>query len=231
MAKKKPADDHNQNESDRKRNEDYERRMARGAREEGEAPIELHTRKPQPGVFGIDDSQFNPTRRAVICDALTSKLKWPCCIWGEVGRGKTYLAAAIYMQWIGTAVWMTYTEFCRHAWKVTTDGELNLSDGDGRPLELSIETWWDHVANAGVFVLDDVGVGEYRESRNEAVKELLDRRDGKPLILTSNLAPENMDRRSLYALFDDRVMSRIRKGRRIELTGPDLRGVGQESAA
>ena len=187
--------------------------------------VERERRLPW-SVAAIDRTMFNSSRQIIIQRATANDFRWPCCIYGEVGRGKTYLAAAIYMDWPGPAVWFTYTEFCRHVAQLKSTGELHFSTNDGASYEFSLDSWWEYLTNAGLVVIDDIGVGKLEEARNEALWEILERRRHKPLILTSNLSPDNTDKESLYGHFDTRVLSRIQGGECIQLGGYDLRASG-----
>ena len=57
--------------------------------------VERERRLPW-SVAAIDRTMFNVSRQVIIQRATDNEFRWPCCIYGEVGRGKTYLAAAIY---------------------------------------------------------------------------------------------------------------------------------------
>ena len=73
-------------------------------------------------------------------------------------------------------------------------------------------------------VLDDVGDRNVTAHRQAAILDLINWRDGRPLILTGNLSPTE-----LPALFEDRVVSRILSGCSLLFEGPDMRLSGMTS--
>ena len=65
-------------------------------------------------------------------------------------------------------------------------------------------------------VLDEIGSGE--KPHYDAVKRILDEREGKPLVAISNL-----DLASVATVYDARVASRMAAGTLMELLGADRR--------
>ena len=126
---------------------------------------------------------------------------FPIYLHGAVGRGKSFLAAAIYVRLDINAVFWRYSDFIADV--------IN---------ERSTCTRWDVARHAPVLIMDDIGVGMTHEIRNEAFGKLLDIRKGQPTLFTGNVMPKD-----LPTHFDARITSRIGEGSLFELTGPDLR--------
>jgi hypothetical protein len=191
----------------------------------------------------LDWDKFTLQRQSLIADAVNNKIKWPLYAFGEVGIGKTFLAAAMYMGWAESSspIWMSYTQFCERCERLRDGRGVTIPHGVTSRDYSSFEEWWRYLAAASVVVIDDFGilddlgtagnlssdVLQSRRYRNEWAIELLDQRLNKPLILTGNLAVENTVHnnrlKSIYEVFDNRLISRLKAGRPIELHGSDLR--------
>lgn len=179
--------------------------------------------RPLPdGVADLDESRIPPETMATLRKH-AARGEWPFYFKGEVGRGKSYTAAAVYRRWTGRARWMSFVEFCDRSMRLAKEGELNIYV-DGRLCEYTRESWWRGIADMGLVVLDEIGSGMSHEWRNETLWNLLEKRKGKPLILTGNLTLDQ-----LRTKFDERVQSRIKAGTIIDFTGRDLRIDGLES--
>lgn len=70
-------------------------------------------------------------------------------------------------------------------------------------------------------VIDDIGVREASQAQSEAMLLLLNERRAKPMILTGNLKPSELNK-----AYDDRIVSRLTAGIVIEVTGGDQRAQG-----
>lgn len=228
-SKKRAQPEKEMSETDRLRRDEYWRKMREGTPTAVSAPAKAD-RKIPGREFDIDLHKFTQARLSIIRDAVSGNMKWPMYIYGEVGRGKTFLAAAIYKEWAsnGPVLWMPYTQYCDRCDDLRLKRELCITDGF-RNFEFSVETWWDYIRAADLVVIDDLGVGEKGPWRNEWIFELLERRHRKPLIFTSNLhfdnlqGPMNIAHSTIFEVFDGRVISRIREGRPIHLQGHDMR--------
>lgn len=223
MAKRKKA----MSDSDAERLKQYNAKMLIEPKRPQQFYSELERPRRIPwSIRQIDESLFTTQRKVISQHAVNAEFQFPLVLWGDVGPGKTYLAAHVYMKFPTTAVWFISSEFFRKTADVLEHGELFSEDEAGNSTEYSIQTWWGFLTEAGLVVIDDVGVGEKSTSHNEALWELMERRRHKPLIFTSNRSPDNSDRLSLWEIYDERVMSRIHGGTCIQLSGHDLRAAG-----
>lgn len=119
-------------------------------------------------------------------------------LWGDVGGGKTFYAAAIVNALIDQGVPAVMTTLPQLTARMQKDF------GAERKQVLSM------VKSAPLLVLDDVGTERHTEYGNELVYEVINERykAQKPLIVTTNLSmeavksPEDMSRRRIY----DRIL-------------------------
>jgi len=68
--------------------------------------------RPLPdGVADLNTNRIPPETMATLRHH-AKRGEWPFYFKGEVGRGKSYTAAAVYHLWTGSAVWMSFVDFC-----------------------------------------------------------------------------------------------------------------------
>lgn len=93
-------------------------------------------------------------------------------------------------------------------------------DADGRePVKATSETFWKHVTQCELFVLDELATREkVSDFHYTAVKRVLDRREGKPLVVLSNATLAAVE-----SIYDDRIASRLASGTVLNLDGEDRR--------
>lgn len=195
--------------------EQYLARLRLADRASKQSPTEQ--RRPLPdGVADLDESRI-PAGTLERLRIHASKGEWPLYLKGEVGRGKSYTAAAVYRRWTGTAVWMNFFDFCDRAMRLAKDGELSMYV-NGTAVEYTRENWWRGIVSVGLVVIDEIGSGKSHEWRNEALWNLLEKRKGRPLILTGNI-----DLDGLGEKFDERIQSRIAAGAPVTFQGRDMR--------
>ncbi len=149
---------------------------------------------------------------------------WPLYFFGEAGRGKSYMAALIYAEWpqkiredSGTIDWNCEPVF----WRAS---DISGDIANARFKGTGISDFRGQVKRASLIVLDDIADRNITDARRAALLDLLEWRDGLPLILTGNFDPNELK----DVLIDDRVLDRIQKGRQIKFTGPSLRTSGLE---
>lgn len=114
--------------------------------------------------------------------------EWPWYIHGNGGRG---VACAVYRKWCGSAQWLPFVDVCQ--------GKVN------RTLLRMVD----------MIVIDEVAaVHEQAESR---LREILRDRQGKPLIITGSLSPEEL------GVFGEAVRASIVAGKVVDFNRRDLR--------
>ncbi len=197
------------------RRELYQQKMAEKKRTDLVRPS-----RPSPKGVPVINADLIPKWIINKMIEVQSMQAWPVFITGPVGVGKTCVAAHFYCEWPESAKWNRFSQFCDRTAELLRDGESTFWEED-RCYEYSRESWWDGIGRMGLYVVDDVGVGEPNHDRTEALWSLLESRTRKPLILTSNL-----DDAGIFKQFDGRIQSRIRAGTMIRLAGIDQRAAG-----
>lgn len=135
------------------------------------------------------------------------KKPWPLFVAGEPGRGKTCGALAL-LDHTSSGIYMTCNELV---------GRRMQSFKTGAP-----EMPWDALFSVrlrALVVLDELGARQtVSDTHYECVQQVLDMREGYPLILISNLSLDQIEQR-----YDDRIASRCGAGTVVELKGRDRR--------
>jgi len=131
----------------------------------------------------------------------------------------------------GSEFW-TFSEFCRRYLEIVFAKELfeeipgeRTEDGWREPPRLvrwTPQGWWRYVESRPLVVIDEVGLRDPTPTAMDTLWEILERRVGRPLILTSNVPPTSG---GLGAIYDARIVSRIvEAGTVYEVRGASLRG-------
>jgi DNA replication protein DnaC len=142
--------------------------------------------------------------------------RWPVYFHGLPGRGKTCAAAILYrLHGVvgygrdGFSDWPCVWRSCSAA--VSELLGARMSGG----------TRWQRAwSGAPLAVLDDVGMRDLTPAQFDSLLWLCNAREGRPLIVTSNLSPKDL----AGALGDSRIPSRLAAGWVVEVTGEDMRG-------
>ena len=146
---------------------------------------------------------------------------WPLTLWGEPGVGKTCAALAM-LDWtaafqpkdvLGRAVHGTFY------WTATDYVRLTFHAEFGR-VEVSPGELKRIVCKAALIVIDELDrATDAKDSRVEAILDLVDWRKGRPLVLISNGPPEKV-----AVIYGKRLSSRMSAGVILRVDGPDRRG-------
>lgn len=161
--------------------------------------------------------------------ASTDGVKWPLVVCGKPGTGKT-CAGLCAADHVPGAEWWAWGEF----WRFVLDVNMGKRANDYKQGRRTEEGWfepsvrvrwttaglWKWFAGLPLVVFDDIGVADANSTQRETLTTALDRREGKPMILTSNL-----DIPGLGAGFDARVMDRLSAGTVVELFGKDAKSM------
>ena len=144
--------------------------------------------------------------------------RWPMYLHGAQGRGKSCFAALLFQVWPTRAVWCDVGELLSHVKTCRRDGSVEIAGPDGRMFEFSEVMLFDRLANAGLLVLDDIGIRTPTDVDLEILTRSVNARAGLPLIATSNLKPDELN-----TAFGARLASRLLAGSPLCLTGSDRR--------
>ncbi|MCA9073675.1 MAG: ATP-binding protein [Planctomycetaceae bacterium] len=173
-------------------------------------------RRDLPAGTQAEWSQVDPRILQTMREAVRQQ-SWPLVIWGNVGSGKTSTAALLYASWSRDDVkWFSAAEFVRVVQTARRDGQVLLPGSVNTVGEESI--WRVRVDQSSLVILDDLGTRMPTDSQYEILFELIDRRAGKPLVVSTNHSPDG-----LANIFDERITSRLLAGTVIEFALPDRR--------
>lgn len=146
---------------------------------------------------------------------------WPLLVWGDVGTGKTRFGLIVHDFYSG--LFMDFADLAAE-YTALRRGELECEhsalSSSANVRKMRETEWIDALGQPRVFVLDDIARrGDTQsETARELLSRFLDRREGMPTILISNLGP--MD---LATAYDDRVGSRMCCGTVVRVDGDDRR--------
>ncbi len=159
-------------------------------------------RKPPRGYESLDDSKCNLRAVDEVISLLREKYS-PVYIHGATGRGKSFLAARVF---VGVSLWPNWYRYGDFV-----DGVIRSSKGDG-------VAGWLKIEEAKLLIIDEIGIGAVTEWKNEIMWKILELRKDRPTVLTGNIKPTELTK-----IFDARIASRIVAGSLVEVDGHDLR--------
>ena len=170
--------------------------------------------KPDAPAKARNPKLIDPPLRTAIRSAVSGESAWPLVLTGTAGTGKT-CAALCLLDYAGGRYW-TAASLCDVLIRAQA-GRLLWNNGGYGGTHWP-EDVWGWVGKAPLVVLDEIGARSPSDFAYETIKRVLDEREGKPLVVISNLTLE-----ALAKLYDDRVSSRLAAGTVIEVAGPDRR--------
>ncbi len=156
------------------------------------------------------------TLRQVLRSLVSGESPWPAFIHGPPGTGKTCAGLCLADHTPG-AEWWTVSEFHEVVCAVRMGTHTFSTEGGGGTFNTG--SWWRFIESRPLVVLDEIGLRDrVSEPMYESVKMLLDKRQGKPLLVTSNLPIER-----IAAIFDDRILDRLICGTVFKIDGESMR--------
>lgn len=195
-----------------------------------DSPIDPHYRKPEtiapvqarrpfPGTAGPSEwAKVEAPLQQAILSAIADN-RWPIYLCGPVGTGKTCAAACLYRGWSRSAVWYECADVVSDVFECRTNKTHTITRvNDRTSYQEGEQTIFRLIAETSLLVLNDFGLRQPSDAVYEILIRIVDRRLGKPLVVTSNLDPEQ-----LANVFDDRVASRLLRGAVIHAVGGDRR--------
>lgn len=153
--------------------------------------------------------------RASIRGCVSGECRWPLVWLGSTGTGKT-CAALCLLDYAGGRYWtaadlgddLRRAEAGRLTWNCNGHGGCHYP-----------EDIWKWMITAPLVVFDELGCRDrVSDFQYETAKRVIDKREGKPLIVISNLTMEK-----LAEIYDDRFASRLAEGTVLEVNGDDRR--------
>lgn len=142
--------------------------------------------------------------------------RWPLYLWGKPGSGKTSVAGLIYQEAAGRPMWINAGKGFRAVASACAEPQPLWGYG---LIPLREAEHWLELEERSLVVLDDIALRDrVSEAQFEVMQEFLNRRQGKPTVITGNMSIEQIAK-----VYDDRVASRIAAGTLIEIDGDDKR--------
>lgn len=183
----------------------------------------LHQWRQGPDTIRLRN-RINPSVRQKIDTAIRMGLPlWPLSFVGPAGVGKTCTALCVFDWWrqmhAGDCWYCTISQLT----EVITDAKMLRLWLEGDRVATTIHDVWDMYCRCSLVVIDELGMrGTVSDAAYEALKGALDFREGKPLLLISNLTLGEITR-----VYDDRIASRMGAGTVLEMSGDDRRIAGE----
>lgn len=144
-----------------------------------------------------------PAARTAFLSAVRGKTSWPLYFYGLQGRGKS-TAALWFLDHVIRGIYLTAREI--------VDIEFG---GDWAMKQRLRESW----SRADLVVIDQFGMaGKQGPGQTQVLVDAIDKREGRPLILVSNIPPHD-----LSEVYDAQIQSRVAAGTKVEFKGPDYR--------
>lgn len=177
-----------------------------------------------PGYGVADPDKVVPAVRQAINEAIDAR-EFPILLYGDVGSGKTCAAAGLFGKQKRRPLWYRADDLLvamavGRAGTIDVDAPNIYGEIERRPVKFC--DFQTKVQRAAWMFLDDLGLRGATDPMKQALFDLLEWRQTKPLVITSNLSiPE------LAELYDDRIASRIQVGSRIRFGFADRRTRGK----
>jgi DNA replication protein DnaC len=176
-----------------------------------ETPVVAHLPKVERSI-----DKIHPALLRTLQAVCTGQSDWPLFIFGPVGTGKT--CAAVWLLDHARGLYYTVGELAESLIE-SMAGRLTWQGAPGYAGTLWPKGLWERIADARLFVLDELGSRErVSDHQYDTLKRVLDKRHGRPLICISNL-----DLDAIEQVYDDRIASRLAAGTVFHLDGNDRR--------
>lgn len=165
----------------------------------------------RPGTWGEVPAQ----KRKQFAEAAASQ-RWPILVLGDVGVGKSTLAALAYRDWGGTTAKFMSAALAATLLKQASMGGVVLPGAMYEVGDASVMKSW--CENTGLLVLDDLTNGHAFENSKQMLWRIIDGRAGRPAIYTANGTPDE-----LAAFFGMSLKDRLFQGTTILWGGASRR--------
>jgi DNA replication protein DnaC len=155
--------------------------------------------------------------RRVIRECVKGLAPWPLFVHGGVGVGKTCAALALLDLVAGHTSYYTATEWAERCGDAAHGRAWEKRGIDS--VQVTTQILRERISSAALVVIDELGTrGDVSGFAYERVKEVIDLRHGKPLVVISN---HDLD--GITKLYDDRVADRLAAGTLVCLEGESRR--------
>lgn len=154
-----------------------------------------------------------PLLRQKIRECTSGVAPWPLFVFGPPGTGKT-CGALCLVDRVSRALFWTEESLCDYVTDALMGRLVNRLGHDITPRQI-----WYKVNDSPLVVVDEIGSRTaVSDHRYTTIKNLLDAREGKALMLVSNVAPKD-----IAQIYDARIASRALNGTIVEVGGADRR--------
>lgn len=147
--------------------------------------------------------------RQTIRELTSGNLPWPLTMVGAAGSGKS-CAALVVSDYVCGAIYRTCHDLCFDINDAKFD---RLATAAG--YRITEREYWKTWERAPLCIIDELGTrGTISDAMYDTVKYAIDAREGRPLIVVSNLSMGEINR-----AFDDRITSRLSAGTILKFDG------------
>jgi hypothetical protein len=161
-------------------------------------------------------SEIDPDLRAHVRRVVAGEAPWPLVIHGPVGTGKT-CAALVLLDHVAPAP--PYYQNRPTSYQTASELAERVIEAQQGRLEVWVPDLWKMIRDDALVVLDELGArSRVSDHHYDCVKRLIDERLGRPLVVVSNLALDQV-----AEVYDDRIASRLAAGTVVLLKGDDRR--------
>ena len=179
--------------------------------------------RKEPEVIHVPDKArtrigIEPNLYASIREVAHGRSPWPLYLHGPAGVGKSCAGLMLLDYCCGFNEYWTLLGLRN---ELIDADKGRVWTGGISPTQVSPRTIRHSIRLGQLVVLDEVGSTQQGVTNfhYDTLKEVLDVREGKPLVLLSNRGPAELER-----IYDDPVASRCKAGTTLDLTNyPDLR--------
>lgn len=146
--------------------------------------------------------------RLTVLDLMYAQRPWPLVLLGETGSGKTCASLCMIDWWGG---WFTTLADLQKLFNAARDGRIWWpGPNGGQCFERELWVAW---SKCSLCVIDDIGARQPTDAQFETLLTAIDKREGKPLVVTSNLTVPQ-----LGEVYDARIASRLNANEATVLT-------------
>ncbi len=162
-----------------------------------------------------DRSEVPQEVRRAIDSCCTGQSAWPLLLFGSTGVGKTCAGLALCDHAAGSSSFRDVDDLA-DVFGAVRNGKRRAVAG----LDCESIADFDRAIRATqLMVIDELAIrGKVSDNQYQAIKRVLDVRQNRPLMLLSNLGPDE-----IADVYDDRIASRCSAGSLLEWNGPDRR--------
>lgn len=162
-------------------------------------------------------AQIDPNLRQVIRRLILGELPWPLFLHGPTGLGKTRASLCLLDYCPGYTLYTTASKWSNLQGDARFGRASERYSGGSKIVTLTDLQY--RMETASCAVLDELESRcRVSDAHYESVKDFLDVREGKPLVVVSN-----SDIRTVSSIYDDRIADRLAAGTILGLRGESRR--------